>query len=424
MRRACPAQWIYIKNSNLMPSDDLKLGPLHTKMRIAFIGGRLSRRASGVKVVVERLSKALENQGHIVRVFGHEDKAWRDGDNRAWTGAPATAFRIVGPKSFGYAPGLKKAIQAFSPDVVHTHGLWMFGSLVSSRLARAGTPNVVSPHGMLDGWALEQSRWKKRIFFSLLEKPHLGKASSVHVLTESEAASVQGFGLKSPIAVIPNGVDLPTQKENPSIPKWRTNLPAEIRVLLYLGRIHTKKNLAPLIDALAMTKLSQWHLVVAGPDQDGHQGKLEALSSRLCTTDSVHFIGAQFDREKDSTIAAADAFVLPSLSEGLPMAVLEAWAWRLPVLMSTYCNLPEGFSNGAAIDTGTTPESIARALIDLATRTDAERTTIGTAGFDLVERSYTWDRVAKQFASLYQSCREGSQWPSRPSPEKLESAGE
>lgn len=407
-----------------MPSKDLTYGHLHKQMRIALIGGRLSRRASGVKVVVERLSKALESQGHIVRVFGQEDQGWRNGDHGAWTGAPATVFRTVGPKSFGYAPGLINAIEAFSPDVVHTHGLWMFGSLVSSRLKRAGTPNVVSPHGMLDAWALEQSRFRKRLFFSLLEQPHLDKASSVHALTEFEAASLQRIELNSPIAMIPNGVDLPSHRETPVVPSWRTKLPPESRVLLYLGRIHKKKNLGPLIEALSMGGLSQWHLVVAGPDQDGHSSTLKALSSNLGATDRVHFIGAQFDSEKNATIAAADAFVLPSLSEGLPMAVLEAWAWHLPVLMSTHCNLPEGFLNGAAIDTGTTKESIARALANLHSLTNAELSAMGTAGYQLVERSYSWQEVAKQFATVYQRCRESVRGSRRLSVERSVTASE
>jgi glycosyltransferase involved in cell wall biosynthesis len=135
---------------------------------------------------------------------------------------------------------------------------------------------------------------------------------------------------------------------------WRSNLPEEAKVLLYLGRLHLKKGLANLLQAWSEVRRAggeaaqNWYLVIAGWDQDGHQASLEAITLQRNIGDTVHFIGPQFGLDKDAAFRSSDAFVLPSLSEGMPLAVLEAWAHGLPVLMTPHCNLPEGFARGAA----------------------------------------------------------------------------
>ena len=103
-------------------------------------------------------------------------------------------------------------------------------------------------------------------------------------------------------------------------------------------------------------------------------------------------------------LSRSRCLVLSSFSEGLPVSVLEAWAWRLPVLMSEYCNLRAGFTVGAAINSGVTPESISEALVELSSLSDAERIKMGAAGCKLVEQSFSWERIADQFVSLYRSC--------------------
>ncbi|MFX8012207.1 glycosyltransferase, partial [Acinetobacter baumannii] len=77
---------------------------------------------------------------------------------------------------------------------------------------------------------------------------------------------------------------------------------------------------------------------------------------------NVVFTGAQYGEDKRRTFAAATFFVLPSMSEGLPMSVLEAWAAGKPVLMTPECNLPAGFDSGAALEIGFDEESIRRGL--------------------------------------------------------------
>jgi len=375
-------------------------------MRIAFIGGWLSWHSFGVKEVVEHLSAALAARGHDVRVFGIADEGWREGGANNWSGAPAQAFDSIGPNRFGFTPGLQSAIEAFRPDVIHAHGLWIYGSLVSYRLGRRGFPNVISPHGMLDPWALQQSRKKKLIARKLFEDGHLRNATAIHALNTEESAAIRAYCPETPVAVLPNGVDLPDPTTVLPPPAWRAFLPSNARVLLYLGRLHRKKNLLSLIEAFAATKCNPWHLVIAGPDQDGEEAILRESVAALGISERVHFVGSQFGADKTASFAAADGFVLPSLSEGLPMAVLEAWAAQVPVLMSEQCNLPNGFVERAALSTGVETDTIAHTLRNFFAMPHSRRAAIGARGFSLVSRDYSWVGVASHFETLYEWCHD------------------
>src|SRR5262249_862312 len=116
---------------------------------------------------------------------------------------------------------------------------------------------------------------------------------------------------------------------------------------------------------------------------------------------SVRFVGPKFGAEKDSLLRSVAAFVLPSFSEGLPVSVLEAWAYGLPVAMTSHCNLPQGFAVGAAVCIHTTAPSIACGLVDVMAMTDEERSVMGMRGRRLVEEQFSWASHAEQMYSVY-----------------------
>jgi glycosyltransferase involved in cell wall biosynthesis len=192
------------------------------------------------------------------------------------------------------------------------------------------------------------------------------------------------------------------------------------KVLLYLGRLHPKKNIAALIKAFAQTQKSEvrgrrsekWVLAIGGWDQAGHEAQLRQLTSDLGLLTSVLFLGARFGAEKDALYRACDAFVLPSLSEGLPMAVLEAWAYAKPVLMTPECNLPEGFAAQAAVQIDPTVEGIVQGLRTLLEIPEATLLEMGARGRRLVEQRFTWPRIAIQVKETYEWMLGGSPEPS------------
>jgi len=374
-------------------------------MKLAFVTSWVSRRAGGLSYVIRPLAQEMATYVETsVYVFGIDDGQPQD-DIAVWGSALPRVFQRVGPTSFGYAPGMLRALRDSTYDLAHTHGLWMYPSLAVLRWSRyTERPYVVTPHGMLNPTALRISGWKKRVGAVLYENRHLCGAACLHALCEVEAVAFRQFGLKNPIAVIPNGVDLPPLLMRPGQPRWARDVPLNARVLLFLGRLHPIKGLPNLLKAWARQRpltTEPWVLVIAGWGQNDHRAELEQTVAALGIGKTVRFVGPQFGEEKSASLNRAEAFVVPSFSEGLPIAVLEAWAYRLPVLMTSQCNLSEGFKAGAAIEVAPEVESLSNGLETLFDLNETALADIGARGRFLVESRFTWARVAQEMCSVY-----------------------
>jgi poly(glycerol-phosphate) alpha-glucosyltransferase len=285
-------------------------------------------------------------------------------------------------------------------DILHLHGLWLFPSMaVRIWSLFMGRPLVISPHGMLDAWAISQSRHKKRLAGLLFEDANLRRASCLQAGCLTEVSGIRAF-VPGKVALIPNGVQvvsgMPPVKKNHKC--------SDSRRLLYLGRIHEKKNILNLIHAWRQFKSTAsgdgWTLVVAGWGRTDFVESVKA-AARQPFVPGIEFVGPTFGEAKSALLASVDAFILPSLSEGLPVAILEAWTYGLPVLASEACNIPEGFDTGAAMETGTSVESIAMSLHKLSLLSAEERRCMGRRGRELVENRFSWDRVSAQWLSVY-----------------------
>jgi poly(glycerol-phosphate) alpha-glucosyltransferase len=376
-------------------------------MRVGFLVSSVSRKAGGLFESVRGLAKAVASTNADVQVFGIRDEQSAV-DLQEWQPLSVQTFRPR-LRAWGYSNQLVPAMSDAELDVLSVHGLWKYCSVGSHRWHRqAGRPYVVHPHGMLESWAVRNAMWKKRVAALVYENQHLREAACLRALSEAEAQSIRSYGLHNPICVIPNGVDLPDLNE--SNPKTQS---ANQKTLLYLGRLHPKKNISNLIRAWNETFHSQrgsddrWVLAIAGWDQGGYENELK----RLAMDTSVVFLGPQFGADKSARYRNCDAFILPSLSEGLPIAVLEAWSHAKPVLMSPECNLPEGFEADAALQIGTTPEEIAAGLKQLVEMTDGDRTTMGARGRDLVTENFSWPRIGEQMRAVYEWMLRGGQTP-------------
>lgn len=356
--------------------------------------------------------------------------------------------KILAGKShwaIGYSPELRRKVASNTrkDSIVHNHGLWMYPGVVARKAsASAGAPLVISAHGMLDTWALRNSSLKKRLAGWLFENRNLHQAACLHALCEEEAKSYRDYGLRNPICIIPNGIDMPSgvdgsglRTEDSTIDRFAQGR----KVLLYLGRIHPKKGLVNLIRAWKTTCNSQlqttaWLLAIAGWDQGGHEHELKRLCDELgiawadvrdqksdagdespnqksnfsiskfqlsAFLPSVVFLGPQFNEAKAACYANCDAFILPSFSEGLPMVILEAWAYGKPVLMTLQCNLTEGFAAKAAIQIEPGVESIAAGLNTLFQSSISDLESTGSRGRALVAAHFNWSRCARELVEVY-----------------------
>jgi glycosyltransferase involved in cell wall biosynthesis len=374
-------------------------------MKVGFLVGSVSREAGGLFQSVRGLAKAVASANTTASVFGISDEK-SSVDSLEWQPLSVHAFR---PRfrAWGYSNQLLPALLRADLDILSTHGLWKYCSVASHQWhRRSGRPYIVHPHGMLERWALQNAKWKKQIAALLYENTHLRDAACLRALCEAEAQSIRACGMRNPVCIIPNGVDLPELVESSAL-EAETLRFQEVaqgrKILLYLGRLHPKKNVANLVRAWKQTLESHpsaaknWILAIAGWGESAYEQKLKDLAA----VPSVVFIGAQFGAEKSACYRACDAFTLPSLSEGLPMAVLEAWAYAKPVLMTPECNLPEGFAAGAALQIGTTPEQIAAGLKQLTEMSDDDRRAMGDRGRTLVATKFSWPQVGEQMRSVY-----------------------
>ncbi len=368
----------------------------------------LTRSAGGVFYAVSSLARGLISEQVDLSVFGRKD-GYMSADLPAWGATKTFSYTAYGP--LGSSMALRRKISEMQPALIHQHGIWQDDQWAAlGWQKRTGRPIVVSPHGMLDPWAVENSAWKKKLAGKLFADKSLQRATCIHALCRSEIKSIRAYGLKNPIALIPNGVELPSMTSDPCPPTSGVK-----RKLLFLGRIHPKKGLSELLKGWEKAKslkskaFSNWQLLIAGWDDGGHEAGLKALAEGQGET--VEFIGPQFGEAKEQLLRSVDAFILPSFSEGLPMSVLEAWSYGLPAIMTDFCNLPEGFSAAAAIRIEPNPESIFHGLEQLAELSDAELLAMGAEGRQLVEDKFTWPTIAGNMRSVYEWCLHGGNPP-------------
>jgi poly(glycerol-phosphate) alpha-glucosyltransferase len=386
-------------------------------MKIAFVTASVSRKAGGLFESVRRLAQTLRDSHCNMAVLAMEDE-YTASDRAQWAPLDLQTYPVRGPAQFGYAPRLGQALAAHADiELLNLHGIWMYPAVATSAWARRWSkPVVVHTHGMLDAWAVRHHRWRKLLAGWLYQNAQLRGASCLRALCAAEADAHRRYGLKNPVCVVPNGIDLPGTAPT-GAPPWQDVLERGRRVLLYLGRIHPKKGLSNLLHAWAALErdrpllTADWALAVAGWDQDGHAAELRALARQLGIERAVAFVGPQFDAGKAACYAQADAFVLPSLSEGMPMVVLEAWAYGLPVLMTPPCNIPEGFAAGAAVRVEPEPGDIARGLRELVEMSESQRQQMGRNGYNLVAERFTWPIIAAQMEAVYQWLLGGGRRP-------------
>lgn len=374
-------------------------------MRVSHVSASISNSAAGVGVALRALAIHMSSLAEQVSLVAIDILHPPSRMNETVVYFPC---KRLGPKSVGFSLGLVRAVLMSNPDILHSHGLWMYhGVAARVAAAKARIPLVISPHGMLDPWALRNSAWKKKIAGWLFENRNLRAAACIHALCESEYQSIRAYGLNNPVCIIPNGVDLPNLQAGQRTPPWNSQIGADKNVMLFLGRIHPKKGLANLIRAWGILKdrklkeLEQWRLVVAGWSQSGHEEQLKRLAWEVGLTENVSFVGPLYDEAKDAALRAARAFVLPSFSEGLPVSVLEAWAYGLPVIMTRECNIPEGFEAGAAIAIKPEVDSIEQGLKSLLSLSRAEQRSVGLNGRSLVETRFAWPQIAGQMIDVY-----------------------
>jgi glycosyltransferase involved in cell wall biosynthesis len=264
----------------------------------------------------------------------------------------------------------------------------------------------MTPHGMLEPWALSYKSGKKKLYFNLLEKPALQRASAIQMLASTEVGNVQRFGLKSPLVLVPNGIYQNDFQELPNSEIFYQKFP-ETRnktLILFLGRIDPKKGL----DLLAISfekvhaQFPETHLVLAGPDNIDFSPTVKGYFSEVNCLEAVTFTGMLTGSLKYSVLAAADIYVAPSYSEGFSVSVLEGMASGLPCVITTGCNFPEATREKAALVVDINATQIGNALLWCLANPE-ESKQMGDRARKLIFEKYTWNNISKIMIENYKN---------------------
>ncbi len=361
-------------------------------MKILVVTLSLSRDAGGLFNSVRFLSKYTSQVPNVeVTVVGVKDKNF-EADIPAWGDANVIAFdRQLSNFKFGFSLGLLKFLMASKPDIIHLHGIWNFASLVVLiKSLFSSVKIIVSPRGMLDIWILEKNAFLKKIYWTVFESRLLKRSSKVHALNESEREAILQVLPSVEVYVSPNGVEknLDENMEHKHSKK-----------VVFIGRIDSKKGILELLDAWHRIENKHgWTLDIYGWGSDDYVSKVESylVKSRDST---IQFLGPIYGDKKKKAMLDAGAFILPSYSEGLPMSILEAWNYSLPVMMTRECNLPEAFTLGAAKEIFI--KNLSEDIQDFFSLSDEERKKIGNNAFELVNSKFLWDEIGRDTAHIY-----------------------
>lgn len=297
---------------------------------------------------------------------------------------------------------------AASYDVIHTHS--MFSPTVSIArwiCQKREVPYVITPHGMLEPWALAYKASKKRIYYQTFEAPALKAAGAIHVLNLKEANSIDSLGFHQ-TETIPNGIHRMEFESLASQDNFFHQFPETKgkKIILFLGRIDPKKGLDILAPAFAKIhqRFPDTHLVIAGPDSIGFLPTARSYFEQAGCLNALTFTGMIAGKLKYSALSAASVYVSPSYSEGFSMSVLEAMATGLPCVITEKCNFPEAATAKAAYVVEVNADAVSQALHQ-AIQQSQQSEAMGKRARKLILDHYTWRSAAEKLIQLYQRTR-------------------
>jgi glycosyltransferase involved in cell wall biosynthesis len=359
--------------------------------------GGIGTAAAALATAVQQLSGLQTDQ---LAICDAGEKEYADGIPRA---VPKVSLAGIRPMAdIQVRRVLSAAIK--NSSLCHVHGMWLPHTLAARQIAvELGKPVVSSVHGMLAHRELTNKSYKKRPYSWLFERPSLARSNCLRALTEKEASEYRLFGLRNPIAVVPTGVGR-LARVDPAPLLSRFPELAGKRVVLFLSRVHYMKGVLNLVESWrsVAAKHSDAHLLVVGGDYAGTLAKAKELVSQSALEHSVTFAGVVSASEKLQALSLAKYFCLPSYSEGLSAAVLEALSIGLPVIITQACNVDGVARGGAGYVTSNTPAELAETLSEALAADSAAWERMSCAAISLARTKYDWSILGKTILSVYE----------------------
>ena len=369
--------------------------------------GTLSERSGGPARTVRDLAQAIariERPGTRVSIIaGHDPES--DGPLIRVDPALVTTHLVPVQRRLGlptYAMhGMLASIAKNGTAIVHDNGIWSPAHIaVAAAARRLALPLVLSPHGMLEPWALAWHGRRKKLALVVYQRRIFEGANGLVATAPSECSAIRSLLPFSPIATIANGVACPAVAPDRSPRDQQIE-----RTLLFMSRLHPKKNLPGLIDSFALlagaTEFANWRLIIAGSDEGGHRAELAAQIARLGLAERITMPGPIAEADKSATFAAADLFILPTFSENFGIVVAEALAAGVPVIATTGAPWEALVTQRCGWHVAPDRDSLAKAMAAAMRMSATQRREMGQRGHAYVRDAFGWNSIARQMLGFY-----------------------
>jgi glycosyltransferase involved in cell wall biosynthesis len=287
-------------------------------------------------------------------------------------------------------------------DLVHFHLIWFYDkNIIGDALHRAGIPYIITTHGTYT--TNHAYTGKRRIARWLYELDYLKKATEIHTVNREEGTGLQKYGYRGRSFVAYNGI---ADGEVPAVRScefFAGKRYAKKIKLAWVGVLRDDKNLVSLIDAVSMLPpdmKDNLTVVVVGPDYRGNARRYAAYAAQRGCPDSFDFVGPLYGQAKYDAIQSADAYVMPSFTEGFSMSILDAMACGKPCLLTAGCSMNYFQDNDFFVRCEPYAQDLALGLQQLLARR-AEWPSMGARAQELVAGKFNWSAIAREMIGNY-----------------------
>jgi glycosyltransferase involved in cell wall biosynthesis len=369
-------------------------------MRVCHIVPSLEDRHGGPSKSVRALANAQAALGDTIDLLATvaDSQSVAHWDHEA---ATIRTFSRLTPRWLSRSPSMRQHLASSSYDCLHNHALWLLPLHYAHQAAvRHGIPLIISPRGMMSGWAHQHRRWRKILAERFIHPGAFADAAGWHATSPGEADDIRRLGFKQPVCISPNGVNLPTADALVAARTfWHQLCPASLSrpVVLYYSRFHRKKRLRELVELWLSAPRGDWLILIVGLAEDYSAQEIDSWISIAGARERI----AVFDgANRPPPYAVASLFVLPSHSENFGLVIAEALAAGVPALVTdtTPWQGLAGTGSGWCVSWEKFNQTLGIAL----STPSAELAAMGNRGRSWASREFTWEQAARRLKMFYQ----------------------